>query len=88
MSEGFIGDLFDSDTEDSTGYHCYEHREVGVKAEAGHHSEYDIAADHNNVSVGEVKHFSDAIDEGIAEGYDGIDASEADTVYKVIQKSH
>ena len=48
-----------------------------------HRAKRDVAADHDDVAVGEVQHFGDAVDHRVAERDDGVHAAEADAADEV-----
>ena len=42
------------------------------------HVKGHIGANHDDVAVGEVQHLGNAVDHGVAQGDDGVDAAQAD----------
>ena len=46
-------------------------------------AEGNVSADHDDVAVGEVQHFGDAVDHRVAERDDGVHAAEADAADEV-----
>ena len=50
--------------------------------------EHDIAADHDDIAMGEVQHLGNAVDHRIAQRDECVYAAERNTSYKIRQKLH
>ena len=51
-------------------------------------AERDIRADHDDVAMGKVQHFRDAVNHRVAQGDNGVDAPQAQPVDQVVKKNH
>ena len=83
-----IGQSLDEHAQHGTYRHSRQdgdhHRQPQVIGDA----EGNVSAHHDDVAVGEVQHFGNAINHGVAQGDDGIDAAQADPVDQEIEKCH
>ena len=62
------------------------HDRVGRAAEQLERAEADERAHHEHVAVGEVEELEDPVDEGVAEGDQGVDAAERQAVQRELDK--
>ena len=62
--------------------------QYGGEVEAGYCKEADVSTDHDDIAVGEVQHFSDAVNHGIAQSNDRVDTAKTDATNQEVQKTH
>ena len=86
--EGLVGQPLDDDTQDGTHHDGQQDPHNGGQFKAGGGIEADVRAHHDDVAVGEVQHLGDAVDHGVAQCDDGVDAPQADPADEKTQKGH
>ena len=97
VAEGAVGEALDDHPEHGGGDHGGDEHGGGdtrggavggggEQAEGGGGEDADVGADHEDVAVGEVDEPEDAVDHGVAEGDEGVDAAEGDALHEVAQE--
>ena len=86
--QGLIGQPFDDDPQDRTDNHGQDDAHHSGELKAGSGIEADVRAHHDDIAVGKVQHLGDAVDHGIAQGDDGVNASQANPADQKTQKGH
>ena len=81
-----IGQPLDDNAQRGAHRHRQHNGNQLRQTEVLHGAEGDIRADHDDVAVGEVQHFGNAVNHRIAERDDGVDASQTDSVNQVGKK--
>ena len=51
-------------------------------------AERDVGTDHDDIAVGEVQHFRNAIDHGVAQRDQRVDAAQVDAADQMIEKGN
>ena len=83
-----VCDLLDGHAEHGADNYCKQNRYSRMQTERGRCGKCDDAAHHNDISVGEVQHFCDAVYHCISKGNKRIHTAEAYSVYKCGYKAH
>ena len=63
-----------------TGLDALSGGEIASQTEGGHSEEADVRANHDHVTMGEVQHFCNAVDHGVAQCDHGINTAQTKTV--------
>ena len=87
LTQGLVGQTLDDHAQHGAYRHGQQYPHDGGQAEGAGGEETDICAHHDDVAVGKVEHFGDAVDHGIAQGDDGVDAAQADAVDQIIEEA-
>ena len=87
-AQGLVSQTLNDDAQDRTDSHGQQNGNHRRQTQIGSGAEGDVAAHHDDVAVGEVQHLGDAVDHGVAQGDDGVDAAQADAADEVGQKFH
>ena len=85
LPQGFVGQPLNDHAQNGAYDHGQQHTHQRRQAELAGGEEADIGAHHDDVAMGEVEHFGNAVDHGVAQGDDGIDTAQTDAVDKVIE---
>ena len=88
LPQGLVGQLLDDHAQYRAHQHGKQHAHDGRQIVLGRGEKADVSAHHDHVSVGEIQHFGDTVDHGIAQGDDGVDAAQADAADQIVQKTH
>ena len=88
LAERAVGKPLDGDAQAGAEQHGDNKGQHRGQAPVLQAAEGDIGADHDDVAMGEVQHPGDAVDHGVAEGDDRVDAAQAETVDQIIKKNH
>ena len=78
-----VGDALDRNAQNSADDHRKDNGQHGVHTRRAKGKEHNIAANHDNVAVGEVQHLGNAVDHRIAQGDQRVNAAQTDTVDQV-----
>ena len=77
------GDALDRNAQNGADDHRKDNGQHGVHTRRAKGKEHNIAANHDNVAVGEVQHLGNAVDHRIAQGDQRVNAAQTDTVDQV-----
>ena len=77
LTQRLIGQKFDEDTQQGAEQNTEQHGKKGRQAHLRYGDDAGIGADHDDIAVGEVQHFGDAVYHGITQRDQGEDAAEA-----------
>ena len=83
-----VGHPFDHNAQYGTDDHRKYNGKNRVHPGSTEGEEYDVAADHDDIAVGEVQHFGNAVDHRVPQGDQRIHAPQTDAVDQVGQKLH
>ena len=75
-----VSQPFNYDTEDGTNTHCNQQCEKRRCSERINTYKGNVSTDHDNIAMSKVQHLCNAVDHGIAEGDNCIDAAKAQAV--------
>ena len=78
-----VSDALDRDAEHRADDHRKDDGQHRVHARRAESKEDDIAADHDDIAVGEVQHLGNAVDHGIPQGDQCVNTAQADAVDQV-----
>ena len=87
-AQGLIGESLDENAERCADQHGQQDADERGQTEAGDGEEADIRADHDDIAVGKVQHLGNAVNHGIAQGNDRVNAAETHAVDEMVQKTH
>ena len=87
LPQGLVGQALDDHAQHGAHQHGQQHPHQGRQAVGGRGEEAYVGAHHDDVAVGKVQHLGDAVDHSVAQGDDGIDASQAHAVDQMVQKA-
>ena len=83
LAQGAVGDALYRDAEQRADHHRQDDSQHRVHACRAEGKKDNIAADHDDIAVGEVQHLGNAVDHRIAQGDQRVNAAQADTVDQV-----
>ena len=83
LTQRAVGDALDRNAQNGADDHRKDNGQHGVHTRRAKSKEHNIAADHDNVAVGEVQHLGNAVDHRIAQGDQRVNAAQTDTVDQV-----
>src|SRR5699024_6221013 len=78
----------DYNAQHGASQHGQEHRRPAGQPQIGHGTEGDVSAYHNDITMGKIKHLSNAVNHGITQGDNGVHASQADPADQVGKEFH
>ena len=86
LAQRLIGQALDNNAQRGARDHRKHNGDERGQAEVLHGAEGDVRADHDDVAMRKVEHFSDAVHHRITQRDDGVNASQADAVDQVGKK--
>ena len=88
LPQGFVGQPLNDHAQRRTYRHGQHHRQPAGQAQVGHGAEGDVAAHHDDIAMGKVEHFGDAVHHGVPQGDDGVHAPQADSADQIGKEFH
>ena len=83
LTQRAVGDALNRNAQNGADDHRKDNGQHGVHNRRAKGKEHNIAANHDNVAVGEVQHLGNAVDHRIAQGDQRVNAAQTDTVDQV-----
>ena len=83
LTQRAVGDALNRNAQNGADDHRKDNGQHGVHTRRAKGKEHNIAANHDNVAVGEVQHLGNAVDHRIAQGDQRVNAAQTDTVDQV-----
>ena len=80
LAQGPVGEALDRHAQHGTEHHGQQDRKHRGNSPVLQAAERDIRADHDDVAVGKVQHFRDAVNHRVAQGYDGVDTAQTQSI--------
>ena len=83
LAQGAVGDALYRDAEQRADHHRQDDGQHRVHACRAEGKKDNIAADHDDIAVGEVQHLGNAVDHGIAQCDQCVDTAQTDAVDQI-----
>ena len=86
LTQGLIGQALNGNTKSSTYQHGQQHTQNRGQTKGRHSKETDVRTNHDDITMGKVQHFGNAVDHSITQGDDGVHAAQTDAVDQMVQE--
>ena len=83
FAQGAVGHTLHGNAQNGTHHHGQQHRHNGVEPERAECKKDHIAANHDDIAMGEVQHFSDTINHGITQCDQRVHTAQADAIDQI-----
>ena len=88
LPEGLIGQPLNHNAQGGTHGHGQNDAQQRGQLVGRDGKKTDVRTHHDNIAVGEVEHFGNAVNHGVAQSNDGVHTAQTDTVNQVGQEGH
>ena len=88
LTQRAVGDALNRNAQNGADDHRKDNGQHGVHTRRAKGKEHNIAANHDNVAVGEVQHLGNAVDHRIAQGDQRVNAAQTDTCLLYTSAGH
>ena len=86
IAQGLVGETFQDDGEEGRAAGRQEEGEEKGQAEEGEGEEAEVGAEHDDAAMGEIREVHDRIDEGVADGHEGVDRANGKAVDELLEE--